>query len=115
MADVPLAEFAVFFVGVLLEAFFIHLSASFALGSTRFTRAFLVAVLGSVAAMAVFLAFGSFKLLAFGLVLVAWLAVCATVYRTTIWRSLFIGLFAYFLWVVARLVVESIVNGIQHP
>lgn len=115
MASAPFAEFAVFFVGVILEAFFLHLSASFALGSARFTRAFLVAVLGSLAAMLVFLAFGAFQPLAFGLVLVAWLAVCATVYRTTVFRALFIGLFAYFLWVLTKLVVESIVNWVRHP
>lgn len=115
MVDVPVAEFAVFFVGVLLEALFVHLAASFALGGTRFTRAFLVAVIGSLAAMLVFLLFGAFQILAFGLVLVVWLAVCATVYRTTVWRALFIGLFAYFLWVVTKLIVESIVNWVRTP
>jgi hypothetical protein len=80
------------------------------LGGTPIWRAALVAVLGNVIGALVLLVFPDFKIVGFVIVLICWLAITATIYRTSIWKALFIGLFAYLLWVLTRNVVRSLVE-----
>lgn len=103
-------EALLFAGGTLVAVFFLHLAASFALGGTPIWRAGLVAVLGNLVGAVLLLVFPGFKLLGFLIVLVSWLAITATVYRTSVWKALFIGLFAYLLWVLTRNLVGSVVG-----
>jgi hypothetical protein len=105
-----LTELAFFGVGTLVTMLFLHLAASFALGGTPIWRAAIVAVLGNLVGALVLLVFPNFPIIGFVIVLVCWLAITATVYRTTIWKALFIGLFAYLLWVVTRELVRSLLD-----
>ena len=109
MAPFPM-ELLFFVVGTLVTTLFIHLAASFALGGTPVWRAALVAVLGNLIGAIVYLVFPAFQVVGFVIVLVSWLAIAATVYRTSIWKAVFMGLFAYLLWVLTRNLVGSIVE-----
>jgi hypothetical protein len=112
-----LNDVVIFVAGTLLTALFVHLAAAFTLGGTKYRQAILVAIIGNLLGFLVFALFGDPKggrfALAFLLVLVSWLAVTTTVYRTSVWKAFFIGLFAFFLYGLVRLVVDSVVQFVH--
>lgn len=104
------ADLLLFVVGTAVAAFFIHLAAAFALGGTPVWRAVFIAALGNLLGFLLFLFFRDFSILGNTIMVVSWLAITATIYRTSIWKAVFIGLFAYLLWVLTRELVRSLAS-----
>jgi hypothetical protein len=93
-------------VVILVTAFLLHLAAGFLTDNPPFIRSVLVAVLGTVVAgLLVFLLPEPWGLI---LAVISWLAVAATIYRIGLFRAFLLGLLAYLLYVVIRVVIRLI-------
>ena len=94
-------------VVILIESLFVHLAATLALRGPPFSKAVVVAASGSLVAYLLQKLLTAAPIVALVLALVAWLAICASVYKTTWFRALFVGLLAYLLWLGTKLLIEQ--------
>ncbi|MBI2078006.1 MAG: hypothetical protein HYT80_06510 [Euryarchaeota archaeon] len=93
-------------VVILLESLFVHLAAAVALRGPPFRKAIVVAASGSLVAYLLQRLLTAAPTVALVLALFAWLAICASVYKTTWVRALVVGLLAYLLWLGTKLLIE---------
>lgn len=94
-------------ISVLVTSLFIFFAARFVLDRSSFVAAILTAVLGSVAAAAVFLLVEG-GVLGFALAIAVWALLAALFFRTDWIKGAIIGLVAWVLWLVVTLVIRAL-------
>ncbi len=114
MAEFFEAGFLQFIVGLLIYALCIHWVAGIVLGSSRFSQALVVAIVGGLLAFVVAIGAESLdwpRAVGIVLALVAWALVASALYRTQWAKGAIVGVAAWVTWAFVGLIINLIAGN----